>query len=176
LKPPIPTEIALTSLLSAPLGSSRSKFLRMLSSPDIDRARRDARAATQASLDMLRRAVAVACTLADPHLTPPLLAWLLREEQSVGGQGQTDEDCGGGPDFEIERMILSLPRAVVDNAHVRAALQSSRCVRGALVSRLLQLQAGQSSWLHCVAGLGLRDIGALFWMYVRLRWSDNRPL
>lgn len=176
LNPPVPSDIVLIYILSAPLGCNRNKFLRMLSSPDIDRARRDARAAAHVSQDVLRRAVSTACALADPQLTPLLLAWILQEEQDEGDQGQLEDQCAAGHDVDIERMIISLPRSAADDARLRAALQSSRCVRGALLSRLLQIQAGQTSWAHAVSGLSVRDFFALFWLCLRSKWAVERPL
>jgi hypothetical protein len=176
LNSPVSNEIALTSLLSAPIGSSRSKYLRMLSSPDIERARRDARAATQFSQDLLRRAVSTACALADPHLTALLLAWLLRAERDVGDQVQVEEEGGESHNVELERMILMLPRIVLDDARLRAALQSSRCVRGALLSRLLQIHAGQTTWALAITEMRNRDILALFWLHVRSKWAAGQPV
>lgn len=166
---PVPLDIVLASLLSAPISSNRNRFLHMLSGPDIDRARRDARAAMQTSQAVMRRAVSAVCALEDPHLTPLLLAWLLREERDVGHDGQAGDETREVHDLEIERMIILLPQSASDDARVRAALLSSRHVRGPLLSRLLQIQAGLS-WADAVTGLNARDIAALISLHLRSKW------
>lgn len=143
----------------------------MLSGPDIDRARRDARAAMQTNQAVTRQAVSAVCALEDPHLTPLLLAWLLREDCDVGHDGQAGDETREAHDFEIERMIVLLPQSASDDARVRAALLSSRRVRGPLLSRLLQIQAGRVSWADAVTGLNARDILALFSMHLRSKWA-----
>jgi hypothetical protein len=176
-------DMLVTSLLSTAFGPNRRKFLRMLSSPDIDRTRRDALAALQASQDVVRRAVAAVRALGDPIIAPLLLAWLLREESRLGveakglQEGQQGRESGGGHDVTIERMVSSLPLTVTNDPRVRAALQCSCLVRGDLISRLLQLRARENkaaSWVQAVAGLGWRDAAALVWLYACTEWSVLR--
>jgi hypothetical protein len=143
------------------------KLLMMLSSPDVDRERRDVQAAMKVSQEVTRRAVAAACGLDDPRLAPLLLAWLLRE----GGQG------GGGCDGQVEGMVMKLSRdsrEVVRDVRVRAAVEVSCCVRGRVLGRLLQMGSGEISWRGAVEGLGASDVMAMVRLHVRGLWSNKR--
>ena len=149
----------------------------MISSPDIDRTRRDAVAALQSSRDVARRAVAAVCRLEDAAVAPLLLAWLLQQDFRSGVEEQEERE--GGHDIEIERMVLSLPYSTTNDVRVRAALQSntSVCLRGDLVARLLRTRAkdGKEARLgQALQGLSARDAAALLWLYACAKWSVKR--
>ena len=154
----------------------------MISSPDIDRTRRDAVAALQSSRDVARRAVAAVCRLEDAAVAPLLLAWLLQQDFRSGVEEQEEREgrkSGGRHDIEIERMVLSLPYSTTNDVRVRAALQSntSVCLRGDLVARLLCSRAkdGKEARLgQALQGLSARDAAALLWLYACAKWSVKR--
>ena len=161
-------EITLTSLLSASLGPNRRKFLQMLSSPDVDRARRDTLAALRASQDVMRRAFAAACSLRDPQLMAVTISWLLREDAEQQGEANFLE-----LDAEMERLLMCLPLHVAGDARVRAALAASGCLRRALTVKLLQVRGGETSLRRAVEGLSVKNAAHLVWLYAK--WTARLP-
>jgi hypothetical protein len=169
-------DTTLISLLSTQFGPSRRKFVRMLSSPDIDRTRRDALTAFQISQDVLRRAVAAACALTDPHLTTLLVSWLLREGWGCDWGQDQQRNIHERHDHQIELMVLALPQNISNDARLHAALASSSCVRGCLVLKLLQIRNGDLSFRDAVRGLGAYDAAVLVGLYACQIWATKRQL
>jgi hypothetical protein len=161
-------DVTLTSLLSASLGPHRRKFLRMLSSPDVDRARRDTLAALRASQDVMRHAFAAACSLPDPHLMSVLISWLLREDSGQQGEAVFLEHHA-----EIERLLMSLPLSVAGDARVRAALGASGCMHRSLMVKLLQVRCGETSLRRAVEGLSVKNAARLVWLHAK--WTARLP-